>query len=163
MLYVTHKLYCLVNFLTRETLISCFSVGPVDGVVSGRTGAGLLKITRKIYVAQSLFKLLQAYQQSSNSSTRIYLAKWQVPIEVHPFVPFIVHRPVCMNRKGCANSPSCALHTIYKSSNRLQIQSLCKRLFGNVTVSKIQYLNNSPAIRSCQKYFLQKIPLTKTI
>lgn len=59
-LYVTHKLYCLVNFLTRETLISCFSVGPDDGAVSGRTGAGLLKITRKIYVTQSLFKLLQA-------------------------------------------------------------------------------------------------------
>lgn len=99
-------------------------------------------------MAQSLFKLLQAYQQSSNSSTRIYLAKWQVPIEVHPFVPFIVHRPVSMNRKGCANSPSCALHTIYKSSNRLQIQSLCKRPFGNVTLSKIQYFNNSPAIQS---------------
>lgn len=38
------KLYCLVNFLTRETLISCFSVEPDDGVVSGRTGAGLLTL-----------------------------------------------------------------------------------------------------------------------
>lgn len=104
----------------------------------------------------SLFKLLQAYQQSSNSSTRIYLAKWQVPIEVHPFVPFIVHRPVCMNRKGCANSLSCALHTVYKSSNWLQIQSLCKRPCGSVTVSKIQHFNNSPAIQSRQKYFYKK-------
>jgi len=155
-LYVTHKLYCLVNFLTRETLISCFSVGPVDGVVSGRTGAGLLKITRKIYVAQSLFKLLQAYQRSSNSSTHVYLAKWRAPIEVHPFVPFIVHWPVCMNRKGCVNSLSCALHTIFKSSNWLQIQSLCKRQRGSVTVSKIQHFNDSPAIESFQKYFYKK-------
>lgn len=45
---------------------------------------------------QALLKLLQAYQQSSNSSTLIYLAKWQVPIEDRPFVPFIVHRPVCV-------------------------------------------------------------------
>lgn len=118
-LYVTHKLYCLVNFLTRETLISCFSVGPVEGVVSGRTGAGLLKITTKIHVTQSLFELLQAYQQSSYSSTHVYLANSRVLIEVHPFIihPFIVQWPACMNRKGCVNSLSCAWHALYESSN----------------------------------------------
>lgn len=62
------KLYCLVNFLTRETLISCFSVGPVDGVVSGRTGAGLIRVLQAggltgIYKRGLFFHSLWCLQQ----------------------------------------------------------------------------------------------------
>lgn len=106
-------------------------------------------------MAQSLFKLLQAYQQSSNSSTRIYLAKWQVPIEVHPFVPFIVHRPACMNRKGYANSPSCASCTIIKTATDYKHRSLCKRHVEMPLFAKYH------SLITAQKYFY-KNSLTKT-